>query len=280
MDWRSCDGTDWIISEEDLADLTDLAELSPSEQDMSEEGSGLLSPSEQDLSEEASGLADPSEQDMSEEGSGLADLTELSPSEQDMSEEGLAAAGVSSQPCPEPDSQLPQPKHPENPASTTRRRSYTREKKLVALKYFFEHGCNKTCKKFTISMPSLNRWIKNEESIRSGKKGSKRVGGGRPPFWPDVEAKLVEEFEAMRQKGLKVKQYWFKARSFQLMKQMHPDVNFCFSQGWFDMFKSRNKISHRRATNIAHKTPADHKELIRNFHQSIRRIHCKNKRVI
>lgn len=191
-------------------------------------------------------------------------------------EEGPSPADVSAQPSPspDPDSQLPQPEQPENPVSATRRQSYTREKKLVVLKYFYEHGRNKykTCKKFTVSKPSLNRWIKNEESIRSGKKGSKRNGRGRPPFWPDVEAELVKEFEAMRQKGLKVKQYWFKARSFQLMKQMHPHVNFCFSQGWFDKFKKRNKISYRRATNIAQKKPADHEELIRKFHRSIRRI--------
>lgn len=154
------------------------------------------------------------------------------------------------------------------------RRSYTREKKLLILKHYYQNNCNKyqTCKKFSISKPSLIRWIKEEEKIRSGKKGSKRVGGGRPPFWPDVEAKLVDEFQEMRQKGLKVKSYWFKARSFQLMKEMHPGAKFSFSQGWFDKFKQRNKISYRRATNIAQKTPADHEELIREFHRSIRRI--------
>lgn len=79
-------------------------------------------------------------------------------------------------------------------------------------------------------------------------------------------------FEEMRQKGLKVKQYWFKAPSCQLMKELHPDVDFRFSQGWFDMFKSRNKISYCRATNIAQKTPTDYEEMIQKFHQSIRRI--------
>lgn len=44
------------------------------------------------------------------------------------------------QDSPEPDSLLPQPAEAENPS---RRRSYTREKKLLVLKYYRENGCNK-----------------------------------------------------------------------------------------------------------------------------------------
>ena len=42
---------------------------------------------------------------------------------------------------------------------------------------------------------SLMQWIRNEEEIRKGKKGSKRIMGGGRIFWPDVEEKLVEEFK-------------------------------------------------------------------------------------
>ena len=159
--------------------------------------------------------------------------------------------------------------------SSIKRRSYTREKKLLILKYYYENACNKykTCQKFDISKPSLFTWIKGEKEIKSSKKGSKRVkGGGRAPFWPDVEEKLVIEFQELRKKGLKVRQYWFKTRARQLMKEMHPDMNFSFSQGWFDRFKYRKEISYRTATNIAQKKPSDHEEKIRNFHLSIRRV--------
>ena len=95
-------------------------------------------------------------------------------------------------------------------STTSGRRTFSREKKLLILKFYYANGCNKykTCKQFGIHKGSLMQWIQNEEEIQKGKKGSKRIiGGGRKPFWPDVEEKLVEEFKELRQKGLKVKHY-------------------------------------------------------------------------
>lgn len=56
------------------------------------------------------------------------------------------------------------------------------------------------------------------------------------------------------------------------MSELHQDVAFHFSQGWFDRFKARNDISYRWATNVAQQKPADHEEKVRNFHQEIRRV--------
>ena len=142
----------------------------------------------------------------------------------------------------------------ESVAKKSLRRAYSKEKKLAVLQYYHKCNCNKykTCQKFGIAKPSLIRWIKSEELIRKGKKGAKRIGGGgRRPFWPDVEEKLVSEFKELRQKGLKVRHYWFATRSKQLMAELHPGVEFKFSQGWFDRFKARNKISLRRTTTVA-----------------------------
>ena len=89
-----------------------------------------------------------------------------------------------------------------------KRRSYSREKKLQILKYYHENGRNKyrTCQKFGIAKACLYQWIKNEKNIVDGCKGSKRIqGGGRKPFWPAVEEKLVSQFQELRAKGLKVK---------------------------------------------------------------------------
>ena len=154
-----------------------------------------------------------------------------------------------------------------------KRRAYSRERKLQILKFYYENGCNKykTCQNFGICKGSLIQWIRHESEIQEGKKGSKRIaGGGRRAFWPDVEEKLVEEFRELRQKGLKVKQYWFRTRAHQLMSELHPGDDFRFSQGWFDRFKARNNI-YRRATNVAQQKPADH-EKIRNFHLGIRQV--------
>ena len=159
--------------------------------------------------------------------------------------------------------------------TTSKRRSHSREKKLKILKYYHENGQNKyqTFQKFGIAKGCLYQWIKKEKQIFDGSKGSKRVeGGGRRPFWPDVEEKLVGKFNELRAKGLKVKHYWFRARAVQLMSELHPDVDFKFSPGWFDRFKARNNLSYRRSTNVAQTKPTDMEDKIRAFHLEIRRV--------
>ena len=54
------------------------------------------------------------------------------------------------------------------------------------------------------------------------------------------------------------------------MKELHPEVDFKFSPGWFDRFKARNQISYRRSTNVAQTKPADMEGKIRSFHLEIR----------
>ena len=158
--------------------------------------------------------------------------------------------------------------------ATPKRRQYSREKKLAVLKYYYENGCNKyrTAQKFGIDKKCIHRWIADETKIEKGNKGAKRHGSGRTAFWPDVEEKLLVEFKDLRSKGLKVKQWWFRTRSIQLMLDLHPDVDFKFSPGWFDRFKCRMKISRRRTTNVSQHQPSDLETKIRQFHQEIRRV--------
>ena len=165
---------------------------------------------------------------------------------------------------------------PTSSAFCNKRRSYTREKKLQILQAYYQNNCNKykTCKTFGVSKQCLIRWVRNEEQIKKGREGSKRVKGcGRKAFWPDVEVILANEFQELRKKGLKVKYYhWFLSRAKQLMTELHPDVDFRFSQGWYDRFKARNHISLRRTTKVAHNEPSEIEVKIRDFHHKIRRI--------
>ena len=95
-----------------------------------------------------------------------------------------------------------------DPILPNRRLSYTREEKLLVLKFYHDSGDNKykTCQRFGVPKPSLYRWIECESEIRSSREGSKRIGGGgRRAFWPDMEEKLAAEYKELRQKGLNVK---------------------------------------------------------------------------
>ena len=52
----------------------------------------------------------------------------------------------------------------------------------------------------------------------------------------------------------------------------HPDNTFKYSLGWFTRFKTRYKISLRRATNTAQKVPQDKEAAIQEFHRQIREV--------
>lgn len=64
---------------------------------------------------------------------------------------------------------------------------------------------------------------------------------------------------------MKVKQWWFCIRSKQLMKELHPEVDFKLSPGWFDCFKGRAGISLRHTTSVSQKQPSDLEIAIRQF---------------
>ena len=112
------------------------------------------------------------------------------------------------------------------------RRQFSRENKHEILAYYYQNAkMNKyrTCKRFGISNKSLLRWISDEDKIKKARKGSKQIGSRIQVFWPDVEEQLYKEFEDTRRKGLKVKHWWLKMRSKQLMEELHPEADFKFS---------------------------------------------------
>ena len=56
-----------------------------------------------------------------------------------------------------------------------------------------------------------------------------------------MEAELHRQYRELREKGLKVKAWWFEAKSKELIKEMYPEVEFKFSDGWFTAFEKRNQ---------------------------------------
>ena len=156
--------------------------------------------------------------------------------------------------------------------SKDKRKSYSRERKLEAIQLYHECGNKyKTAKTFGVQPSTLRGWLQNETKIRASSRGTRKVGSGRKVFWPDMESELLRQYRELREKGLKVKAWWFEAKSKELIKDMHPD-QFKFSDGWFTAFKKRNKISYRSTTNVSQKAPIDLEDKIREFHQHIRRL--------
>ena len=159
-----------------------------------------------------------------------------------------------------------------------KRKQWTREQKLefIALykKYNNKSKAARELKmkyKHTINSRTYNDWITNEKKLRSATYGSKKTGCGRKAFYPDMEKRLYAEFTAMRDKGMKVKEWWFRSRTKQLMEEMYPKAEFTMSDSWFQNFKFRFRISLRRPTNTAQKPPESLRSLSQQFHRFVRR---------
>ena len=83
---------------------------------------------------------------------------------------------------------------------------------------------------------TIQGWIQNEAKIRARSRGTRSTGSGRTAFWPDMETELHRQYQELRGKGLKVKAWWFEAKSKELM-EMLPEIDFMFSDGWSTAFK-------------------------------------------
>ena len=135
--------------------------------------------------------------------------------------------------------------------SETSRKSYPREFKLSVVKFYRENNLYKTSKKFSLNTKTLLRWKADEEKILDSPTGSRHVKHSKGATYPQTEKALFREFQELRKKGLKVKGYWFKIRAKQILSELQPEAHFVCSDGWFDRFKARHKISLRRPTNTA-----------------------------
>ena len=155
---------------------------------------------------------------------------------------------------------------------TRTRRSYTREQKLDVLRWYTDNGQNlyRTCQKFDLNTKTVLRWIKSWKAIHDSKKGRKRVSFDRTAEHPGLEEVLYEEYRKLRQRGLKVKGWWFQTRGKQLLESISPGDKFKFSNQWFHGFKKRYNISLRRPTHKAQVIPSSKSELIQSFHRDIR----------
>ena len=111
-----------------------------------------------------------------------------------------------------------------------------------------------------------------EESIRGQKRSSKSERHGLVKY-PLLENALYSKFLEMREMGKTVKRWWFNSKTKNLLKEIYPDQvdNFKMFNRWFTGFCRRNRISLRRKTHTAQKSPEDLRHVIEEFHASVLR---------
>ena len=139
------------------------------------------------------------------------------------------------------------------------------------MRWYWDNRWNsyQTCKKIELNSKTMLWWIKDEGKIKSSKKGRKLVKFEQTSQYPVMEDTLYKKYCNHRQKGIKVKGWWFRTRAKQLLQAILGECQIKFLNGWFDGFKKHYKISLRCSTNKAQHVPSDKRELIRNFHRKI-----------
>ena len=101
-----------------------------------------------------------------------------------------------------------------------KRKSYVREFKLVVVSHYCENKLYQTSKRFSLNTKTILRRVADEEKLKKTKKVTKHMIITRKAAYPEMEAEIYREYESLCKRGLKVKGFWIKTRSKQLLEQM------------------------------------------------------------
>ena len=106
--------------------------------------------------------------------------------------------------------------------SKSTRKSYTREFKLQVIDYYRDprNTLYATAKHFSVDKKCILRWSSEETKIKESSKGSRKSQRAKKGPYEQMEEVLVNEFQKLRKKGLRVTGHWFRIRAKQLAEEM------------------------------------------------------------
>ena len=163
---------------------------------------------------------------------------------------------------------------PKDESCSTRKR-YSMEMKEKIRKHYNEYrNYAKTAAAFNCSESTIRGIIKkqlpppkdNRGRIVKGKanKGNKK-GGGKPLSYPkSVEDEILQWLFVMMDQHLPASRKITKKKAASLIIPHNPD--FVASNGWFDKFCNRNRLSLRKRTSLSQKLPHQLEEKIKGFY--------------
>jgi hypothetical protein len=133
-----------------------------------------------------------------------------------------------------------------------KRRSFTVNQKLSALEELRRNDGNidLTSRITGIARKNLREWRKNEEKLIKQKKTARSSGSGRRPFWPLLEAEMVEWlfFERNERKSI-ITYNSIREKAIQIAEKFNYE-NFIATDGWIKKFLNRNGLSCRKITSV------------------------------
>lgn len=175
------------------------------------------------------------------------------------------------------------------------RKSYPRELKLSIVQWATstyitkKNGSKKlisryeAAKRLKLDEITLKRWIENRHKIASQRRNSRR-GVNNPKRGQEdaLELRLYASFKAARALGRQIDRRWFIRHAKAIYREQYPEriltnngkleyLKFKFSNGWFQGFRRRFRISNRCRTKQGQKVPEDFRPKIQAWLQYNRR---------
>lgn len=136
-----------------------------------------------------------------------------------------------------------------------RRKSYTAETKLEAVKFARKFGTNAAAIEFEVAEQMINRWKQAEPALMTSPK-NKRAFRGLRAKWPDVEKDLKAWVLERRSKQRAVNGPAMKREAIKIATKLGIRP-FSPSNSWIQNFMRRNGLSMRRRTSVGQPLPKD-----------------------
>lgn len=131
---------------------------------------------------------------------------------------------------------------------------------------------------FGVPQTTISEWVRKQHEIETHGSTSSVRSPRKVTIcqWPELEERLYELFLSRRDAGQAIRRGWFRVFANEIYRELYPNAQaisslFRFSNGWFEKFLRRFRISLRCITKKAQKIPQDYYSLVINWLQFNRR---------
>lgn len=134
---------------------------------------------------------------------------------------------------------------------------------------------------YGVPQRTISGWVQKQteiETLNSRIARSPRMVNQSRCQWPELESRLYRLFLDRREQGQAIRTGWFRIHSLAIFRELFPNASyhtcvavFRFSNGWFQGFIGRYRISLRCITKKAQGIPEDYRQRVVNWLQFNRR---------
>lgn len=173
-------------------------------------------------------------------------------------------------------------------------RSWSQRQKIRVLVFLYHHRIpitnlsvvaqyrtptqDEASKIFGIPQTTISEWVRKQNEIEKYSISS-TIHSPRTVVicqWPELEIRLYTLFLNRREAGQAIRRGWFRLYADEIFRELYPNAStissvFRFSNGWFEAFLRRYRVSLRCITKKAQKIPKDYYQLVVNWLQFNRR---------